>query len=343
MAERKLRVGMIGVGGFGAHRRERMRSTGLFELVAAYDYNPEMLARAQSEDGARPTASVEELLAVEGLEAIVISTGARSHAEQTIAALNRGLHVFVEKPLASTMAEVRAILQAQKDTGLVVGCGHGDHSTNAFSRTVKDLIDAGGLGRIVTFEATTAHSGGFHIKPGDWRGDRERNPGGMLFQCGVHKLHELIYYFGPVRRIHAAMRYDLHETETADVALCQVEFVSGLIGTLNAYHITPCLQSLMITGTEAAVVKDERPWAGEKGQWIQRIPAAMDGSAERRVPLELVADGDDCGNLRSFYRAVTTGSVPYPSALDGALALAPVFAAAESAATGAWVDIETFD
>jgi len=44
------------------------------------------------------------------------------------------------------------------------------------------------------------------------------NPGGMLFQCGVHALHELMFYFGPIRRVMALMRYDIHTTATADVA-----------------------------------------------------------------------------------------------------------------------------
>lgn len=342
MKSQKLRVGMVGVGGFGAHRRGWMRETGLFDLVAVHDYNPEAMGRAAEEDGARPVPSYEELLAVEGLQAMIISSGARFHAEQAIAALHQGLHVFIEKPLASTMEEVRAILAVQRETGLVVGCGHRDHSSEAFSRTVKRLIDSGELGRLVTFEASTGHSGGFHIRTGDWRSSRERNPGGMLFQCGVHKLHELIYYFGPVRRIRSVMRYDLHETETADVAMCQVEFESGLTGTLNAYHITPCLQSLMIAGTRAAIFQDERPWAGEYGEWIQRVPVNMDGSIEARVPLVLDGSEDKCGNLRSFYKAITEGADAYPSALDGARSLAPVFAAVEAAENDTWIDVETF-
>jgi predicted dehydrogenase len=340
--DRRLKVGMVGVGGFGCHRRERMRETGLFDLVATYDLSEEAMAQAGTEDGAAATGSYEALLATPGLEAMVISSGARFHCEQALAALDRGLHVFIEKPLASTMEEVRAILAAQQRTGLVVGCGHRDHSAEPFSSSVKRMIDEGELGKVVTFEATTAHSGGFHIGPDAWRGSREHNPGGMLFQCGVHKLHELIYYFGPVRRIRAAMRYDLHETETADVALCQVEFVSGLTGTLNAYHITPSLQSMMITGTRAALFKDERPWEGEGGKWIQRVPENLDGSVEARVPFVPEGENDPCGNLRSFYRAVTQGGTPYPSAVDGARALAPVFAAAQAAESGTWVDVEEF-
>ena len=93
---------------------------------------------------------------------------------------------------------------------------------------------------------------------------------------------------------------------------------------------------------EAAIFEDSRPWAGEHGQWIQRVPPNLDGSIEARVPLVMEKVSDDCANLRSFHRAVTEGGVPYPSALDGARALAPVFAAARAAESGQWVDVEHF-
>ncbi len=333
---------MVGTGGFGAHRRRAMRETGLFNLVAAYDINPEALKQAEQEDGARPTASFEELLETKNAEALIISTGASSHAAQIMAALRRGLHVFVEKPLASSMDDMLEILKLERETGLVIGSGHVDHSTDAPSLAIRDLIASGELGEIVSFESSTAHSGGFHLEPGDWRGDRKHNPGGMLFHCGVHKIHELAFYFGPVRRVRALIRYDLHSSSTADVALCQIELANGILGTLNAYHITPNLQSIAIYGTKAAIFRDERPWPGEQSLMIQRIPQPMDGSVEARVPLTVQGKTDPCGNLRSFHRAITSGSHLYPSALDAAHALAPVIAAAESAANGGtWIEIPT--
>ncbi len=96
------------------------------------------------------------------------------------------------------------------------------------------MLEDGTFGTVVTFEEVTAHSGGLEIKPGDWRGDPEKNPGGMLFQCGVHALHALHFYFGPVARVTAMMRHDAHpQTATADVAHCILQFSSGLIGTLE--------------------------------------------------------------------------------------------------------------
>jgi UDP-N-acetyl-2-amino-2-deoxyglucuronate dehydrogenase len=329
----KLKVAQIGVANFGARRRQLMRQSGLFDLVAAYDLNPEALTQCQAEDGAQPVASYAELLATPGIEAVVISTGAKFHADQIIQAAERGLHVFVEKPLCSTPEEVEALLAVQQKTGVVIGLGHNDHAHDAVSVRIRELIASGELGAIATFEKTTAHNGGLQIKPGDWRGDPATNPGGMLFQCGVHAVHELMFYFGPIVEVSATMRYDVHTTQTADVALCHLTFASGLIGTLNAYHVTPYRHTLNILGTKANLYRDERFF--DEGTTLQIQRTGVPGAKEPKEPVAIDQRlTDECGGLRSFYEAVRTGGACYPSLLDGARAVAVVFAAEESARSG---------
>ena len=330
-SQRKLKVGQLGVGGWGNVRRATLRSSGLFDLVACYDINPEAMAKAQAQDGAKPTGSFDELLSFPGLDAVIISTGAKFHAEQVITACKRGLDVFVEKPLCSTPEEVRQLLDVQKSTGRVIGMGHANHAMHAVTAKMKAMMDEGSIGKVAAFEAVTCHSGGLCIKPGDWRGDPLKNPGGMLFQCGVHKFHELIYFFGPIKSVYAQLRYDVHTTQTADVAVVVVEFVSGVIGTLTAYHVTPYRHATTIYGTRSNLYWDGH-YADRPPLHMQSLPPVMDGSFEPLVPVELPTEGmSEHGHLVSFYNAVTKGGVPYPSVIDGARAVTAVFAAEESA------------
>lgn len=330
----KLRVGQVGVGHFGGARRRLMRQSGLFELAAAYDWNPKALLACQEQDGAEPMDSFEALLDFPDLEAIVVSTGAKYHAEQVVAAAERGLHVFVEKPLCASSEEIDQLLEVQKKSGVVIGVGHNDHTSAASSLAIKRAIDSGELGQLVGFEASTAHSGGLNIKEGDWRGDPERNPGGMLFQCGVHKLHELLFYFGPIHSVVCRMRYDVHTSATADSALCILEFESGLIGALNAYHVTPYRSTLAIFGTKRSLLREDRFFDEGTTLYRQDVPPARDGSKEPRVLIEIDAESDPCGNLRSFVKAIREGGQPYPSLIDGARAVGPIFAADLSARQG---------
>jgi len=339
----RMKVGMVGVRAFAVKRRELLAESGLFDLMAVYNRTREPLdALARTED-IQPCYTYEELLDVPGLEAVVISSGASAHAEQTIAALDKGLHVFVEKPLCSSFEEIEAMRAAQQRSGKVVGVAHNHHGHDTISVTIKNKIDRGELGEIATFEKTTAHSGGLLIEPGDWRGDPGKNPGGMLFQCGVHAFHELMYYFGPLDEIGATMRYDVHKaTKTADVAVCHVRFKCGVLGTLCAYHVTPYRHTLNIYGTKGALYRDDRFFDEGTRLLMQRVPESLDGSKEPQLPAELEGEKDECGNLRSFYKAVREGGTPYPSLIDGARAVAAVFAAEESARTGQPVKVETY-
>lgn len=335
-----LRVVQIGVGGFGGRRRQLMRETGLFRLLACHDRNPEAMGWAQREDGAAPCASFDELLATPGAEALVVSTGASDHCARIVAAMERGLHVFTEKPLCATPAEVATLLALRRRfPRQVIGIGHNPHDHLASSTALKRAIDAGELGSIVAIEKTTGHSGGLHIKPGDWRGDPAKNPGGMLFQCGVHAFHELMYLFGPIVGVQASMRYDVHTTQTADAAQCLVQFASGLIGTVNAYHVIPYRHHLTIFGTKANIYRDDRYGPVGTKALIQR--GRLDGGFEEQEPFPLTGEDDATAGLRAWHAAVRRGGDAglYPSLLDGVRAVNVVFAAEESARTGARVAI----
>ena len=332
MSLEKLNVAMVGVGGFGAYRRDRMRETGLFNLISAYDRNAEVLADACAKEGCRAASSYEELLEMKGIKAVIISTGAKFHTEQAAAAMERGFHVFIEKPLCSTPAELDMLIGMQKTTSVVAAVGHNDLHGDPKCREVKRMIDDGELGAIACVECATAHSGGLEIRPGDWRGDPARNPGGMLFQCGVHSLHELMFYFGPVRRVFCSMRYDVRpEVATADAAQCVLEFESGLIGTLGAYYVTPVHSMINILGTKRALFLEDRYL--EPGRYEMQNRGC--NVPEPRLPITFGTEQKDpASNLRSFYKAIMEGGTPYPSLLDGARPVAVVFAADESSRSG---------
>lgn len=336
--KRVLRVGMIGLGGHGRTRRNIMRQSGLFQLVVGYDLSEEAMAEAAEQDGATPVSNYEALLDAPDLDVIVISTGAKFHAEQVLAALERGRHVFVEKPLCSTADEMNALVKMQHKTGLVVGMGHNDHRNDPVSRTLTRLMESEQFGALATFEATTCHSGGLLLRPGDWRGDPEKNPGGMLFQCGVHMLHELMHYFGPVDAVQCMMRYDVHTTATADVAQCILHFRSGLIGTLSAYHVSPYRHTLNIFGTGMNIYSNDR--AFDEGVSILKQVEHLDYQKQPLVPVAIEGDRDPCSGMRSFHEAVVSGGEPYPSLLDGARAVAVVFAAEQAARTGHTVEVK---
>lgn len=323
----KLTVGLIGVANFGAYRRARMHESGNFTIAAVCDRNAEALAAAAAEENARAYTDFAAMLDHPGLEGVVISTGADSHASLAIAAMRKGLHVFVEKPLCTSVEETEALRVVTRETGRVFGVGHNDCSTDPLLNLAKRYIGEGRLGTVVAVEDNSSHSGGLEIKKGDWRGLAGRNPGGMLFQCGVHALHAMNYLFGPIDRVQAMMRYDANpDTETADAANVLLRFKSGLVGTLNCYHVTAYFHELRIFGTKGNLYLDTH----KKLAWFQ---PRKRNEVEEREPVEVPpAPGSHAySNLDSWFDGIRKGTPVYPGLEDGIAAVLTVFAAETAA------------
>lgn len=326
----RLKTAMVGVGGFGAGRRRRMRKTGLFDIVACFDFNEDTLRKACEEEDATACGSFEELLEVPDTDVMVVSTGATSHAEYTIGALNAGKHVFVEKPLASTADEIQRMIAAKEETGLVVGMGHKYEPAHPQNQLVKQYIEKGKIGTVTAIEANKCHSGALAGHPDGWRFDPGKNPGGMLFQCGVHAMHTLRYLFGEIEEVSSFMRDDVvAETETPDATLTMLRFDSGLVGSLNCYHTTAYKHSLRVFGTAGNLYLEtvrNKAWYQERKQ----------NEFEAVEPVEELPEpeADHNDNLRSFAHAIRHGGTPYPSIYDGAKPVAVCLAAVESEKTG---------
>lgn len=335
-----IKAVMVGVGNFGAFRRKTMRQTGLFDIIAVNDWNRSTSEKAALEEDSSICETYEELLEFECAEAVIISSGGRFHADQMITAIEKGLHVFVEKPLCSTAEDLVKIVEDCRDSEQVIVVGHKALQHENGALTLQNLIRSGDLGETIAFHKTSCHSGGFCIQPGDWRGIPGHNPGGNLYQCGVHGIHETMHHFGPIKRVHSTMRYDLHTTETSDATICTLEFENGVIGTLHAHHLSAYHHTFHVYGTRMNYYRDDR--FGDEGSHITLQKRSDTGSYEPRE-ITLMENGqEELGALINFYAAIRNGTPASPSLMDGARAVGVVFAAAESAKTGEWVDLQAF-
>jgi predicted dehydrogenase len=138
---RPLRVGVFGAGALGYHHVRLAAASPEVELVGVFDLRPEAARRAADEHGARPFASAAELAAE--IEAAVVAVPTVAHAEVAGLLLERGVHVLVEKPMASTLAEADALLAAAAASGATLGVGH----VEFYNPAVAALLAAGGRPR----------------------------------------------------------------------------------------------------------------------------------------------------------------------------------------------------
>ena len=149
MTNQKLRIGVIGIGWYaGATLIPSLRETGRAEIVAIARRNPDRLAQAQAELQI-PAVFTDwrEMLDKTKLDAVVVSTPPNTHAEPTVAALERGLHVFVEKPIALTAADAQRMRAAAAAADRTLMVGYNARGMGSW-RTIKRLLSQGAIGTL---------------------------------------------------------------------------------------------------------------------------------------------------------------------------------------------------
>ncbi len=163
--DRKLKLGLIGCGWYGMVDVKAAFEVGGVEVIALCDVDSGHLAQSTAEvekrQGQRPRTFklYQDLLQVPGLEAVIIATPPHWHALQLIAALERGLDAYCEKPLSYDLREGRAMVNAVRKSGRVVQIGFQRRQSPAF-RAVRQHIQGGQAGRIVCAEANIHYTAG---------------------------------------------------------------------------------------------------------------------------------------------------------------------------------------
>ena len=179
---RRPRLGFLGVGWIGRHRLEAIARAGVADIAAVADARPDAARRAANvAPDAAVFRSLDELLAA-GLDGVVIATPSALHAEQCVAALDRHLAVFCQKPLARTAAETVRIVEAAQRADRLLGVDLSYRHTAAMRR-VRELVRSGALGDVYAVNLV------FHNAYGPdkaWFYDAKLAGGGCVIDLGIH-------------------------------------------------------------------------------------------------------------------------------------------------------------
>jgi predicted dehydrogenase len=242
--------------------------------------------------------------------AAVIATPNNTHHDLALLAIERGVGLLVEKPLANTLAAARAIADAVDATGVAASCGYVLAYLPAYERA-KEILDAGALGTITSFESSMFLSQVFGPKQG-WLYDPEKAGGGVLPNVTSHLLFLLRWYFGEVVQVSATSRR-LH-TAVEDEASLRLAFPEGVEGTVDtSWSVQGYPQSVtairirgengtMEADNQGLVLTLDEP-AGELPSGMTRIHPADLQQAER---YHLVREGYSREG-EDFLRAVRSG------------------------------------
>jgi predicted dehydrogenase len=205
----ELRVGVIGLGWAGQQHLAAYEALDGVRTVALAGLEAQARSALADRYGVeREVARWEELLELDGLDAVSIAVPTFLHAPIAIAALERGLHVLSEKPIARNESEARAMVDAARAAGRVLDVGF-NHRQRGDINKLKEVVDAGRLGRPYYAKAWWLRRSGIPGR-GSWFTTAELAGGGPLVDIGIHVLDYSLFLLGnPTVTAVSASTYDL--------------------------------------------------------------------------------------------------------------------------------------
>ena len=235
---------------------DAMRRSDRFEIVSCYTRSDEKRGAFAKKYGCTAAASYDAILKDKSVEAIVNTTPNNVHLETTRAAAQAGKHVFLDKPIANTISDGKAITEACKKAGIVLALGYQRRKESHF-RWVKKQIDAGVFGKLVNAEANISRDRLGKIDLNSWRYTSEGMPGGVMLQIGIHYSDVLEYLMGPVKAVSGRLTQLVLPGDNPDVASLVLEHENGALSTLNASYASASEYYCMnIYGKEASAYYD---------------------------------------------------------------------------------------
>ena len=166
------------------------------------------------------------------------------HLESTEAAAQAGKHVFLDKPIAHTVADGKALTRACADAGVVLAIGYQRRRENHF-RWIREKIDAGEFGRLVQAECNISRDREGQFELGHWRYQSDAMPGGVMLQIGIHYADVLTYLMGPIAAVSGRTAQLVLPGDNPDVANLILEHESGAISNLTASYASASEYYLM--------------------------------------------------------------------------------------------------
>jgi UDP-N-acetylglucosamine 3-dehydrogenase len=221
-ADGLLRVGVVGVGIMGSNHARVYADLPGASLVGVADPDPRQRDFVSGALGCAGYADVEGLLA-EGIDAVTIAAPTHLHRELAVACINRGVHVLVEKPIASSVEEGRAIIAAARRAGVTLMIGH----VERFNPAVEAIKDAIRHEDILSIAITRV--GPFPPRMSNV---------GVVIDLAVHDI-DLIRWFTNSEIVEVQPQVRSAVADREDIALLQFRTASGVLAHINTNWLTP--------------------------------------------------------------------------------------------------------
>ncbi|WP_203581908.1 Gfo/Idh/MocA family protein [Microbacterium hibisci] len=320
-----LRIGIIGTGGIAdAHIRGYLAFPEECEIVALADVIPGKAAQKAEAFGFADATAFDDplvMIAAVGLDVVSIATPPSTHASLAVAALDAGVNVLVEKPMAPSLEECDAMLAAQKRSGKVLSVV----AQNRFRddlMTLKEVVESGLLGSISHARVDSAWWRGLPYYDLWWRGTWEKEGGGCTLNHAIHHIDLLLWLLGRPTEVTAMLANAQHDNaEVEDLSVAVFRYERGLAQLTSSVVHHGEEQEIVIQGADArisqpwkVVAERSRPDGFPEREGDSELVARIEALVAAREPLAHLGHEGQIGDLLA---AVRDGRAPIASGIDG--------------------------
>ena len=340
---RRLKVGVVGSGIGASHIEGYAALPDMYEVATLCDIDETRAAAVADKFGIATTVASLDRLLEQDIDIVDICTPSGLHQSQAIAALEAGFHTVVEKPVASSLADLDAVAAAEAASGRRV-CPIFQYRFGHGFQKLRHLIDAGlaGLPSVATAE-THWYRGKAYYGRAAWRGTFDGELGGCLTTHAIHIHDMLCEILGPLSSVHARASNRLNRNETEDMAVLSLGFEAGAFATSSVTlgsrqetsRLRFCFENLVAESGLSPYNPGHDPWTfpHDDPAAAKAIADALEGFdplPERfvgqfhRLHAALTENADLPVTLADSRRAIELLTAAYYSALEGEIVALPL-------------------
>jgi predicted dehydrogenase len=326
-----LGVAVVGLGWWGRTIVPLLKDNAKLKVVKGVDPAPAAAQFAHSQG--LELSSFEEVLKDPAIEGVILCTPHTQHCEQILVAANAKKHVFCEKPLSLSRADVLRAVKACNDNAVALAVGH----EKRFEPPVQELMrlaKTGELGTLLQIEANFSQDKFLSLATDNWRMSEKEAPAGPMTATGIHLLDLAVGLLGPAQHVFAKVRQLGSRLTNGDTLAVLVSFKNGANALISAVLATPFDGRFAVYGNKGwAEVRDKAHPEAPQGWTFTHCVRGSNKKILDYPPAQAVL-----ANLEAFADAAAKRA-PYPVPQDQMIAnvtaLEAVFRSVKSGAVEA--------
>lgn len=237
-----INVAVVGLGKMGLSHLSILNALDDFRVVAICDSSALVGGVLGKYTGLTYVPDYDDVLALPDLQAVVIATPTVAHEPMVRKALERGLHVFCEKPLTLSATDSEALAVLAETKGLVTQVGYHNRFIGTFGE-VRKLLGQGALGRVTHVQGEAYGPVVLRPTKPTWRGKAGQG-GGCLYDYAAHPLNLLNWYFGRAEACSGALLKSGFSAEVDDEVYATLGFAGGVTGQLSVNWSDPSVRKM---------------------------------------------------------------------------------------------------